>query len=100
MYAQSVKNKQTNKKTPNPIYFNTSYRTEIKLVPIIMDYCQLQFDAVKFFLGVRQLEESLSNFNFFNITPQNFQQYRKGNISNFHKNSNISLRFIRRWNYS
>ena len=28
-----------------PIYFNTSYRTEMKLVPHIMDYCLLQFDA-------------------------------------------------------
>ena len=30
------------------IYFNTNYRTERKLVPIIMDYCLLQFDALKF----------------------------------------------------
>ena len=35
------------------IYFNTNYRTEMKLVPIIMDYYLLQFDALKFFLEVR-----------------------------------------------
>ena len=34
------------------MYFSTNYRTEMKLVPIIMDYCLLQFDALKFFLGV------------------------------------------------
>ena len=32
-----------------PIYFNTNYRTEMKLVPIIMDYCLLQLDALIFF---------------------------------------------------
>ena len=31
------------------IYFNTNYHTEMKLAPIIMDYCLLQFDALKFF---------------------------------------------------
>ena len=36
-----------------PIYFNSNYRTEMKLVPIIMEYCLLQFDALKFYLGVR-----------------------------------------------
>ena len=35
------------------IYFNTNYRTEMKLVSIIIDFCPLQFDALKFFLGVR-----------------------------------------------
>ena len=30
-----------------PIYFNTNYRTETKLVQI-MDYCLLHFDALKF----------------------------------------------------
>ena len=33
--------------TPN--CFNSKYRTEIKLVPIIMDYSLLQFDALNFF---------------------------------------------------
>ena len=40
---------RTFKKT---FYFNTKYRTEMKLVPIIMDYCLLQFDALKFSLGL------------------------------------------------
>ena len=35
-----------------PTYFTTNYRTEMKLVPIIMDYCLLYFDALKIFLGV------------------------------------------------
>ena len=34
------------------MYFNANYRTEMKLVPITMDYCLLQFDALKFFLVV------------------------------------------------
>ena len=29
------------KKRNTPIYFNTNYRREMKLVPIIMDYCLL-----------------------------------------------------------
>ena len=41
------------KKRNTPIYFNTNNRTEMKLVPIIMDYCLLQFDALEFLLGVR-----------------------------------------------
>ena len=40
------------KKWNTPIYFNTNYHTEMKLVPIIMDYCLPQFDALKVFLGV------------------------------------------------
>ena len=47
------------------IYFNTNYRTEMKLVPIIMDYYLLQFDVLKFFLGIRLQGGSLSNFDFF-----------------------------------
>ena len=35
-------------------YFNTNYRREIKLVPMIMDCCLFQIDALKFFLRVRQ----------------------------------------------
>ena len=38
------------KKRNSPIYFNTNYRTEIKLVQIIIDYCLFQFDVLKFFL--------------------------------------------------
>ena len=41
------------------IYFNTNYRAEMKQVPIIMDYCLLQFDALNFFLGVRLRGKSL-----------------------------------------
>ena len=48
-YSRSKKEKKRN----TPIYFNTNYRTEMKLVPIIMDYCLLQFDALKILLGVR-----------------------------------------------
>ena len=44
--------KRKKKERNTPIYFNTNYRTEMKLVPVIMDYCLLQFDALKFFLGV------------------------------------------------
>ena len=32
---------------------NANYHTEIKLVPVNTDYCLLQFDALKFFLGIR-----------------------------------------------
>ena len=42
-----------NKKLNFPIYFNINCRTEMKLMPIIMDYCLLQLEALKFFLGVR-----------------------------------------------
>ena len=41
------------KKLNAPIYFNTNYRTEMKLVPIIMDYCVLQLDALEFVFGLR-----------------------------------------------
>ena len=86
------------------MYFNTMYRTEMKLVPIIMDYC-LQFDALKFFLGVRLHGGSQPNSNFFNVNPQIFQRNRQVHLSNcletnFHDIPNISLRDIRRGNYS
>ena len=65
MYSKSKKKRNT------PIYFDTNYRTEMKLVPIIMDYCLLQFDILKFFLGVRlHGGGSQPNFNFFNVNPQ------------------------------
>ena len=44
---------------------NTNYRSEIKLVPINMNYCIVYFDALKFSLGVRLQGGSLPNFNFF-----------------------------------
>ena len=47
----TVGQKKRKKEEENtPIYFNTNYSTEMKLVPIIMDYCLLQFDALDFFL--------------------------------------------------
>ena len=70
------------KKRNIPIYFYTNYRAEKKLVPIIMDYCLLQFDALKFFLGVRLLGGFLSNFNFFNVNTQIFQRNRKVRLTN------------------
>ena len=86
------------------IYFNTNYRIEVKLVPFIMNYCLLQFDALKIFLGVRLHVGSLSNFNFFYVNSQIMQRNRKVHLSNwmernFHDIFNIRLRVIRRRNY-
>ena len=94
MYSSS------NKKRNTPIYFNTNYRREMKLVPIIVDCCLLQLDALKFLLGGSQ-----PNFNFFNGNPQIFRRNRKVHLANcletnFHDISSISLRVIRRRNYS
>ena len=67
-----------NRSKKSPIYFKTNYRTEIKLVQNSMDYCLLQFDALKFFLGVHlHGGGSLSNFNFFNVTPKFFNDIVK-----------------------
>ena len=57
------------KKRSTPIYFNTNYHTEIKLIPIIMDHCLLQFDVLKFFLGFCLHGKALSNFNFYFLLP-------------------------------
>ena len=51
MFPKCTVEKKRKKK--HSIYFNTNNRTEMKPVPIIMDYCLLQFDALKFILGVR-----------------------------------------------
>ena len=88
-----------NKSKNTPVYFNTNYRTEMKLVPIIMDYCPLHLDALKCFLGMRLHGGSLPNFKFFNVNPQIFQRNRKVHLSNclktnFHDISNISLGVI------
>ena len=49
----SVENRCTvGQKKKIPIHFNANYRTKMKLVLIIMDYCLLLFDALKFFLSV------------------------------------------------
>ena len=77
---------------------------EMKLVPIIMDYCLLQFSTLNFFLGVYLhggVCVSQSNFYFFNVNPQFFQRNCKVHLSNyletnFHGIPNISLRDIRR----
>ena len=58
------------KEKKNPNYSNTNYCREMKLVTIIMDYHLLQFDALKFLLGIRPHGRFLSNFNFFNVNPQ------------------------------
>ena len=88
-------------KTKHPYLFHyIYYRTGMKLVTITMDYCLLQFDALKIFLGVHLHEDSQPNFNFFNANIQIFQRNRKVNLTNcleinFHNSSNISLRVIR-----
>ena len=46
-------NDNNNNKKITPINSNANYRREMKLVPTNMDYCLLQFYALKFFLGVR-----------------------------------------------
>ena len=93
------------KKRNSPDYFNTNYCAEMKLVPIIMYYCLLQFDALKCFLGVHLHGRFLDNFNFFNVSPQIFQRNRKAHFTNcletnFHNISIFSLRVIRRRIYN
>ena len=97
--------KKRKEKRNTPIYCNTNYYTEMKIVLIKMDYNLLQFDALKFFLRVRLHGESLSNLIFFNVNPQMFQRNRKVHLSiwletNYHSISNISLRIIRCRNYN
>ena len=91
-------------KKNTPIYLNTNYRTNMKLVPIIMDYYLLQMGALKFFLGVRLHGGSLLNFDFFNANPQIWQRNRKVHESNsldtdFHNIVYIILGVIRDKNY-
>ena len=71
MKISSCKMYSRSKRRNTPIYFNTNYRTEMKLVPMIMDYYLLQFDALKFFLGVRLHGGSLPNFDFSNAKTKN-----------------------------
>ena len=69
MYSRS--NKQTNKQTKQTIYFNTNYPRKVELVPLNMDYCLLQFEALIFFLGsVYTGEGALPNCNFFKVSLQ------------------------------
>ena len=50
--------------------FNKNHCAEIKPLPINIDYCLFQFDALQYFLEVRLHAGSLPNFNFFNVNPQ------------------------------
>ena len=94
----------SNRKQGTTINSNVNYRREMKLVGISIDYCLLQFDALKFFLGLPLHGGSHPNFNFFNVNPQIFQRNRKVHLTNcletnFDDISIISLRVIRRRNY-
>ena len=65
MYSWSKKNHPNNS--------NTNYRREMKLVSINMDYCLLQFGALKFVLGGPSTlgEEGLYlTLTFFSVKPQ------------------------------
>ena len=64
LHTSTINQKNNTKTFTN---FNTNYCRDMKLVPINMDYCLLQFDALIFFLGVRLHRGSLPNFNFFNL---------------------------------
>ena len=64
--------KKRKKKRKTLIYFTTNYRTEMKLIPIIMDYYLPQIYALKFFLGVRLHRGSQPNINFFFVNPKIF----------------------------
>ena len=74
------------------MYFNTNFLTEMKLVPIIMDYRLLQFEE--------SIYMWISNFNFLSVNLQIYQRNRKVHLSicletNFQDITNISLRDIR-----
>ena len=58
------------KKKIIPINFNTNSRREMKLIRNNMDYCLLEFNALKFFLGVHLHGGSLPNLNFFYVNLQ------------------------------
>ena len=78
---------------------------EMKLVPFIMDYCLLWFEALKFLLRVRLHGRSQPKFYFFNVSPQIFQRNHKVHLSNsletnFYNISSISFRVIRHRNHS
>ena len=76
-----------------------------KLTPVIINFCLVEFDTLKFFFGVCLHGGSLPNFNFFNVNPPIFLRNCKVRLTNcletnFHNISSISLRVIRRRNYS
>ena len=99
MCSQSKKKKKKKKEEEEEEWntlTSTNYRRAMKLVPINMDYCLLQFGTLKFVLGVRLHVGSLPNFNFFNANRQNWQRNREVHHSNcldtnFHNISDISL---------
>ena len=98
MYSQS-------KKKPPLFILIKNYHTEMKLIPVIMDYCLLQFGASKFLLGVRLHGGCLSNLDFFNVNPQISQRNCNDHYSNclntdFRHASDIILRVIRNRNYN
>ena len=71
MYSRSKKKQNT------PTNSNTNYRREMKLIPINMDYCLLQFDPLKFFLRGSSTRSggwmgvgALPNFDVFNVNTQ------------------------------
>ena len=66
MYNGSKKN---HTHTHTRIYFNTNYSKEMKLIPINMVYCLLQFDVLYVFFGVRLDGKSLTLI-FFNVNYQ------------------------------
>ena len=69
----------------------------MKLVPIIMGYWVLQFDAFKFFFEVRlHGAGSLPNHNFFNVYPQIFERNHKVHFSNCLE-TNFSIFFTLIW---
>ena len=68
------------KKWNPPINSNKNQRRELKLVPINMDYCLLQFHALKFVLEVRLHGGSPPNSDFFNV--KFFQRNPKVHCSN------------------
>ena len=53
-----------------PINFNINYRREMKLISIDVNYCLLEFDALKFFLGGRLHGGLNLTLIFLNVNPQ------------------------------
>ena len=61
--------KTTTTTTKIPINSVINIRKEIKLIPINMNYCLLQFDKLNLFLGGPSTWR-VSNFEFFLVNPQ------------------------------
>ena len=58
------------KKVTLPVNSNTNHRREMKLVPINMDYCLFQVDALKFFLGIHLHGRGPVSLVFFSVNSQ------------------------------